>query len=150
MTANHKMIYWTVGQKQVIISTNKVPESHTGDLRHKKSLGMRQVYSVQERGGIRLDDLSVLTDKGHTIDEHLLFDLIKKMMQIDADKRITLLEVLQHPFFINSLSIQNSSFTYIEKVNIEVTQDFNLQSSWYQPTGPNDSTFLLECTIIFL
>lgn len=52
---------------------------------------------------IRLDDIPELMIHGDTNEKNLFVDLLKKMMQLDADKRITPLEVLQHPFLTTGL-----------------------------------------------
>lgn len=47
---------------------------------------------------IRLHDIPELMIHRNTNENNLFVDLLKKMRQLDADKRITPLEVLQHPF----------------------------------------------------
>lgn len=51
---------------------------------------------------IRLEDIPELMVYGDTREKTLFVDLLKKMMQLEADKRITPLEVLQHPFLTHS------------------------------------------------
>ncbi|TWW61905.1 Homeodomain-interacting protein kinase 3 [Takifugu flavidus] len=51
---------------------------------------------------IRLDDVPMIMAHGDPEDKNLFADLLKRMMQLDQDERITPLEVLQHPFLNES------------------------------------------------
>uniref|UniRef100_A0A674MKL4 Protein kinase domain-containing protein n=1 Tax=Takifugu rubripes TaxID=31033 RepID=A0A674MKL4_TAKRU len=49
---------------------------------------------------IRLDDVPMTMAHGDPEDKNLFADLLKRMMQLDQDERITPLEVLQHNFLL--------------------------------------------------
>lgn len=72
-----------------------------------------------------LDDIEqvMVNDGEDERDCHLLTDLIKRMLQLDPDQRIRPLEVLQHLFFTENLSVSPSSDTSIGIRNIKETPE---------------------------
>ncbi|KAE8288511.1 Homeodomain-interacting protein kinase 2 [Larimichthys crocea] len=64
-------------------------------------------YYATETRHYQLSDLDhfkpLMTVEGHPNDQVLFMDLIKRLLHLDADPRIKPLEVLQHPFFLQSL-----------------------------------------------
>lgn len=59
---------------------------------------------ADDTDGFNIDDLPEIMGKEHKTDVYLLVDLIKKMLCVDAEDRIKPLDVLQHPFFTQSLT----------------------------------------------
>lgn len=57
---------------------------------------------ARTRKSIRLEEIPELMLHGDQNEKHLFVDLLKKTMHVDADKRISPLELLQHPFLGNS------------------------------------------------
>uniref|UniRef100_A0A3Q3VR94 Protein kinase domain-containing protein n=1 Tax=Mola mola TaxID=94237 RepID=A0A3Q3VR94_MOLML len=83
----------------------KTPEEFELDVRY---------HSVKEL--LTLDDLQELMemDRGHQSGQHLLVDLIKRMLHLNPDERIKPAEVLQHPFFSLSVPPSSPAHVYIE------------------------------------
>ncbi|KAM7418322.1 hypothetical protein PAMA_015779 [Pampus argenteus] len=48
-------------------------------------------------------EVVMVMENGHQHNQHLFIDLLKKMLKLDPDHRLKAMEVLQHPFFDNSV-----------------------------------------------
>lgn len=66
-----------------------------------------------------IDDIPNMMEEGPVVDVLLLVDLIKKTLQLIPKDRPTPLEVLQHPFFVQSKDTQNCLQTDEVKQDLE-------------------------------
>eukprot|EP00064_Thunnus_orientalis_P007357 superscaffoldBa00000811_g7377 len=85
-----------------------------------------------------LDDLEqiMVMNRGPQRDQRLLLDLVKKMLQLDADMRIKPLEVLQHPLFNHTDHQISRPNTFTIMDTEEDEPQVNWQSSSFQTSGP--------------
>ncbi|XP_037610617.1 homeodomain-interacting protein kinase 1-like [Sebastes umbrosus] len=91
-----------------------------------------------------LDDLEQLMSGGQQSDQRLLVDLIKRMLQLDADQRIKPPEVLQHTFFAPSLPQSSPANICIEMMDTEEsTPEVSQQPPCCLITGPE----ILQCRV---
>lgn len=77
-------------------------EQNRWRLKSPLDLGEKAGPKGRRAESIRLDDIPELMVYGDANEKTSFVDLLRKMMQLDADERITPLEVLQHPFLTNS------------------------------------------------
>uniref|UniRef100_A0A3Q3VZZ0 Protein kinase domain-containing protein n=1 Tax=Mola mola TaxID=94237 RepID=A0A3Q3VZZ0_MOLML len=109
----------------------KTPEEFELDVRY---------HSVKEL--LTLDDLQELMemDRGHQSGQHLLVDLIKRMLHLNPDERIKPAEVLQHPFFSLSVPPSSPAHVYIEvEPEIETPEVSQQPISFQREQGEDDS-----------
>ncbi|TWW62518.1 Homeodomain-interacting protein kinase 3 [Takifugu flavidus] len=94
---------------------------------------------------IRLDDVPVIMAHGDPEDKNLFADLLKRMMQLDQDEGITLLEVLQHPFLNESSPqgpLENNAVSLPGPD--EHWRDVSLESSSRQPGAQEGDACVIE------
>uniref|UniRef100_A0A3Q3VX75 Protein kinase domain-containing protein n=1 Tax=Mola mola TaxID=94237 RepID=A0A3Q3VX75_MOLML len=97
-------------------------------------------FFTKQTSSMKLDDLPKFIDHGWT--QCLFMDLVKKMMQVDGNKRIKPLEVLQHPFLTESLHPSPPAAT--DRISSGAVPDVILESSCDQLAEPENITCRVE------
>lgn len=91
-------------------------------------------FQAQTCMSIRLDDVPKIMAHGDLQDKNLLVNLLKRMLQLDQDERITSVEVFQHPFLADNLP-QNPLVTATDEATLSLPDadehwcDVSLESS---------------------
>lgn len=96
-----------------------------------------------------LDELEqiMIRHNGHHSGQHLLVDLVKKMMHLDPDQRIQPLEVLRHPLFNTSIPQSSTPPHIIIDMGSEEDEPQVIRpSSSSQPSRPESSLHLCRTT----
>lgn len=102
-------------------------------------------FQTQTFASIRLDDVPNIMAHGDLQDQNLLVNLLKRMLQLDQDERITPVEVLQHPFLADNLP-QSALVSSAEEAALSLPDadehwsDFRLASSRRPGAQPERNT----------
>ncbi|KAE8287160.1 Homeodomain-interacting protein kinase 2 [Larimichthys crocea] len=100
-------------------------------------------FYAEETRAYKLNNLDALkhlvTKERQQSDQHLLVELIKRMLDLDPDQRINPLEVLRHPFFHYNVSQSSSADPCINTMgNKQEAPEDRQQPSRLQVRGPEN------------
>lgn len=133
------MSSWTAGRRLRPTSVSRTTTEQRWRFKTAEEYEEETGFQAQAFTSIRLDDVPEIVAPGGQQDEILLVNLLKKMLLLDRDERITPAEVFQHPFLADDLP-QSPLVTSREEASLTLrnTGDVSLESS--RPPGAQSET----------